>query len=400
LRTKKNIDYVQEFFDSMEKSEEVSQINKNIIKRYINSIVDERPKKSPGTVLYNVKIMKFVLQYVKTDLDKLTIDDIDDFKTTLSNWKRKDGRSIADSTINQYKVGFKKFLYYYAERYDNTIYTKLAKQIKTSSNVTTKPNDILTKEEIGKMIDTAVLLRDKAVIATFFESGCRIGEIFQCTVKDFEPLSNGCKLTFPAGKTGKRTVTLVYAASYIDNWLTREHCRNTDPNAPLWLTMDGKEPRGLAYDSIYGIVKRIAKQSGINKSIHPHTYRHTRATQLAKIWTEPQMKKYLGWSPKSNMPATYIHLNDNDMEEAVLEMNGLIEIKKQDKGLEVGKCRKCLKLNPTTAIFCYNCGLPLSDEAEKSADFALQKLMQLQMMCPSTDLPELFEKLAKIMKNM
>jgi hypothetical protein len=50
------------------------------------------------------------------------------------------------------------------------------------------------------------------------------------------------------------------------------------------------------------------------------------------------------WSDKSNVPYLYIHLGDNDMVDAVYEMYGLVEKKKDEAGRDVGKCPKCLKM--------------------------------------------------------
>lgn len=75
--------------------------------------------------------------------------------------------------------------------------------------------DLLTKPEIERLIDTAQLPRDKAIIAVLYESGCRRGELLSCRVGDANFNENGCKLTFPEVKTGKRTVQLVFASFFL-----------------------------------------------------------------------------------------------------------------------------------------------------------------------------------------
>jgi len=73
--------------------------------------------------------------------------------------------------------------------------------------------------EVDKLIATASELRDKAIIALLAESGCRIGELLACKIKNVVFTNTGCDLTFPEGKTGARTVPLVFAAPYIDHYL-------------------------------------------------------------------------------------------------------------------------------------------------------------------------------------
>ena len=219
---------------------------------------------------------------------------------------------------------------------------KLAKKLKADVKVNPlQSSDLLTPEEINSMIDVADTPRDKAIICTLAESGCRIGEITNCIIKFIQPLpKGGCKLILK-GKTGPRTITLIKSSSYIDMWL-RMHPYNNKPEDPLWITQDGKQYRGLSRGAIYSLVKRLAQKAGITKRIHPHIFRHTRATQLIKLgWSEPKVKKFLGWSEKSNVPSLYIHLGDDDLMEDVYEMHGLIEKKKDGDGFEIGKCSKC-----------------------------------------------------------
>jgi integrase len=366
---------IQTIFMKEKEYEELSEVNKKIAHKYIESIENSATPKSQTTIDYNAKIMRFTLRNIKTDLDKLTVDDIDDFKKAVNKWKCKNGKDRATTTKKQYFVGFKRFLHWYAKRYENTKYINLANQIEIRGMAPRKlPSDLLTTEEIEKMIATADLLRDKAIIATLAESGCRMGELLSCRIKDVELTSNGCKLTFPKGKTGSRTVPLVFAASYIDHYL-RQHPERKYPDAPLWLTNQQNEHRGLAYNTVYEIIRDIAKQAGITKRVHPHLFRHTAATQLSKIWSEPMMRTYLGWQAGSNMPSVYIHLGTGDVETAVLsDRYGLIEKTKNDKGMDVGTCPKCWKVISSNATFCYNCGQPMTKETQQTINSTTTEL--------------------------
>jgi integrase/recombinase XerD len=339
------------------------------VTEYVNSILSLTPKRSDSTITYNLKIIKFALESIPNDLDKCSNKDIDAFRLALSTWTRvrkgHKGKPVSDETKKQYIIGFKRFLHWYAEEYECEQYNKLAKKLKAVSNKDPmQSSELLSIEDIDKMIEVADHLRDKAIICTLAESGCRLGEIAGCRIKDFVLLpSGGGKLTFPVSKTKTRTVTLIRAASYIDNWI-RTHPKGDMPDEPLWITKDSKSYRQLNENTIYGLVIKLARKAGVTKRIYPHLFRHTRATQLIKLgWSEPKVKKYLGWSEKSNVPGLYIHLGDNDMIDAVYEMYGLVEKKKDERGADIGRCPKCRKINSITNSFCYNCGTPLTDEA-------------------------------------
>lgn len=103
-------DYIDKFFNEVE----MSEVNKNILRKYFNKMITTG--RAEKTIRYNLEIMKFVLRHVKTDLDKLTTDDIDEFDLAISTWtcvKKKGERS--KSSKAQFQVGFKRFLRWYAK---------------------------------------------------------------------------------------------------------------------------------------------------------------------------------------------------------------------------------------------------------------------------------------------
>ena len=90
-------------------------------------------------------------------------------------------------------------------------------------------------------------------------------------------------------------------------------------------------------------------------------FRHTRVTHLLrnKQINESQAKVYFGWVPNSKMLAEYSHLVSNDVNDVLLEMNG-IKAKNKNKDLLKPKvCPSCRKINDKNALFCQTCSKPL-----------------------------------------
>jgi len=71
-----------------------------------------------------------------------------------------------------------------------------------------KEPEILTEDEVKRMIDAANSLRDKAFIAVLYEGGLGIGEILPIKVKDISFDEYGAKIIV-SGKTGPRIVRLI-----------------------------------------------------------------------------------------------------------------------------------------------------------------------------------------------
>lgn len=68
--------------------------------------------------------------------------------------------------------------------------------------------------------------------------------------------------------------------------------------------------------SLWDMVRETAWRHivALNPKVYPHIFRHSRATHLAdKGIGDDQMKRWMGWSPKSNMPSTYIRYSKLQM---------------------------------------------------------------------------------------
>ncbi len=374
------------FCMSEEEYNTISEGNKKIAHRYIDSLSSGAKKLSVSTINYNIRIIGFALRHIKNDLNSLTVDDIDDFIYAVSHWTReKDGKSIdvADSTKKQYYIGFKRFLYWYGKRNKGkkADYQDLADLIEISGKAKPKNvNDMLTDAEIKQMLLATEKFREhhrnKALIAVLAESGCRLGEVASCRIKDLVEVNKDLyRLTFPEGKTGMRTVILCTSKPYLREYLRHGHPDPTNPESPLWVTKLGHEFRQMGSATVYTVIRMTASAAGINKRVHPHLFRHTAATRLiGSGLSEPRVKNMLGWAPNSNMTATYVHLDDADKVAAVSELNGLVDKTVNAKGLEVGKCPHCWETVPSTSTFCFNCGSPLTNDATQTDNTLIETL--------------------------
>jgi len=117
--------------------------------------------------------------------------------------------------------------------------------------------------------------------------------------------------------------------------------------------------RSLTYADVYSIIRQATKRAGIKKRIHPHLFRHTRATILASKVTEAPLEAQMGWVHGSKQTRTYVHLSLRDQDNAILKAYGIKvpenETIQEDKPKE---CPRCHTLNPSDAQYCRNCWMP------------------------------------------
>ncbi|MGB6680322.1 MAG: tyrosine-type recombinase/integrase [Candidatus Bathyarchaeia archaeon] len=193
--------------------------------------------------------------------------------------------------------------------------------------------------------------------------GVRVGELLWVKLKNVEFDQYGATMTVH-GKTGSRRVRLVSSVPALSNWI-QHHPNKGEPESPLWVsigsTNNGKQ---LKYQSLVTRIKKIARKAGIKKRVNPHTFRHSRATDLAKVLTEAQMKEYFGWTQSSDMASVYVHLFGRDTDHAILRIHGLLTKDEQIKTEQrkTKKCVYCKHENTPESEACVNCGKPLDIE--------------------------------------
>lgn len=265
-----------------------------VIERYLNELRARRLSWK------TIESYKFTLML----LDKFKRIDTVEKKDLIQFFSQVKG---TESSILLYQVQLKKF-------FADIGKTEIASWIKIiKPKETLKSDDIITPDDINKMIDSTDNHYWKAMIAFLFETGCRISEALKLSYKDFKDTDQGMIVNIPTSKTsaGYRKVILPFSSQYLRNLKT--------------YTASLKEDRvfKMSYAQTWRVLNQIAKDAGINKPISPHKLRHAQATDMVKrSYNEAIIRKKLGWTPTSPMIARYQHLNDEDVINATLENTG------------------------------------------------------------------------------
>lgn len=377
----RDINYWSEYFEKSEK--EMLPENFSSIKTHIRKM--KAAKMREQTIVNHYCVLTQFGKWCKIPFTELTENNMLDY----SDWLDEQTFTYNYKTDKPHKI--KKYS-------DGTKYTKQATvktflrpinkdataaiAIKPSHNKKL-PEDLLTKEDIEALLECSPTARDRALISFLYESGARKGEMFSIKLKNVQFDENGTVITIPEGKTGARRIRLVFATSYLREWLDVHPCKH-DRDHVLFCSL--REPHSRLTDSgLTNQLTAIARKAGVKKKINAHSFRHARATHLAEYLTEQQLKKYLGWTEGSNMASVYVHLSGKDIDNAILKMNGIMIDETHIDGLTVGKCPRCHEINPENAMFCYKCGLPLKQEVATTLETIKTDYMQV------ADLEEIIE---------
>ncbi len=321
-------------------------------------------------------VLRKVAEWQKKDFRQLTKEDYVAFIAWMREKEYKDGTIW---TYKQILMVFHKWLNN-GVKPECIAWFKLKKLFNN-----TLPENLITPEEAKRLIKGADKKRDKALIASLWETGARIGELGCLKIRDvtFDEFGGRVLLN---GKTGMRKVRIVHSAPYILDWLN-EHPFSKDVDAPLWICFGQKTCERVCYNTIVKVLLMAKARAGISKPVNPHHFRHSRATYMAQHLTEAQMKEYFGWGQDSRMAARYVHLSGKQVDDAVLRMCGLKKREEEKDILKREPCPRCKFLNEINSDYCQKCWIPLSPQAtneiqeteDKSQEsvISLMKLLEL-----------------------
>ena len=323
---------------------------------------------SVARVLFYMNRLWNITRWVNMDFKEMTEEDIKELVRKIEQM------NYTEQTKLDHKKVIKKF-FKWLDGNDRRV-----KWIKTwmNRNNNKLPDELLNKDDIWKLIKACYNVRDKAVISVLWESGCRVGELLGMRIKSVQFDDKGAVIIVH-GKTGSRRLRLVSSVPHLSNWL-EHHPRKDDPEAPLWISIGSKShAEQVMYHCLNARLRKIAKRAGIKKKVNPHMFRHSRATDLANLLTEAQMKKYFGWTKDSKMVGIYVHLSGRDVDEAILRIHGKLDEneKLKHEQLKTQTCPICQHENAPEADFCLRCRRPLNLRALLETEEKEKELLRL-----------------------
>jgi site-specific recombinase XerD len=120
-------------------------------------------------------------------------------------------------------------------------------------------------------------IRNRALIAVLYRSGLRISEALALRPADIDV--NRGTIRVRNGKGGKARVVGIDddGLAVLARWTDVRHARGFR-SGPLFCTLQG---RPVSDRYVRDMLKRVARNAGIDQRVHPHGFRHTHAGELA-----------------------------------------------------------------------------------------------------------------------
>ena len=139
------------------------------------------------------------------------------------------------------------------------------------------PRDILTPDEARRLLATAEDQRDRCLIQLMLDDGLRVSEALALTWDNIYPALDRYYVDVIVGKGNKTRMVETPA----ELWTVLVAYRDSiQERSKLELWLDVKRPFSIHRVTAWRIVERIASAAGIEKTVTPHSLRHTHAHQL------------------------------------------------------------------------------------------------------------------------
>ena len=298
-------------------------------------------------------VLKNVAVWLNKDFDKCATEDIKRLMAQIEVMDNYSPRTKVD-----YRGVIKKFFDWLPCKIRNLDISWIKTSFKKHNDKL--PSELLNEEEVLKMINNTKNPRDRAIISSLYESGCRIGEFLKIKMKDLIFEKPGC-IFMVNGKTGGRRIRVISSEPYILEWINK-HPEKDNPESFVWLKNNGNEM--LEYAAFCKALRVAARRAGIKKKVNPHNFRHARATYLASRFTEQQLKVFFGWTRGSDMASVYVHLSGKDVDDALLNVYGMSQDHEENRitKLKPVTCVMCHSQNEATNKCCKLCGMILDED--------------------------------------
>jgi integrase/recombinase XerD len=248
------------------------------LKEYLAHIALEK-NLSPNTVLsYRNDINTFITFLNNSgikDPSDIFSENIDGFFKTLNEL------GLSGSSNARYFSSLKGFFLYLLK---NKYILKNPIERITAPRISKKLPGVLDVNEIEKILSAPnkndkLGLRDKAMLELFYACGTRVSELINIKVNDLF-FDNEIIRVFGKGSRER----LIPIGSSAVKWV-REYLKKSRPllmkksKSENYVFLNSRGSK-ISRMGVWKIVDRYVKEAGIQKEVHPHTFRHSFATHL------------------------------------------------------------------------------------------------------------------------
>lgn len=230
---------------------------------------------------YSFFVEKF-LQKANKKAGELTEQDAKDYLASIFDAKSKNTVMLAAASL---KFFFKEIL--------KKDFTNVKMPKKDS-----KLPEVLTKEEVKKIIESADNQKSRLIISLLYSTGLRVSELVNLKVEDVNFAEKSGWVRHGKGAKDRLFVLSENLANEVQEYLKGKENK---------FIFSKEEP--LTTRNIQKIIKGTKNRAGISKRVTPHTLRHSFATHLLEQGTDIRLIQTLLGHSSISTTSIYTHIS-------------------------------------------------------------------------------------------
>ncbi|MGJ8550465.1 site-specific tyrosine recombinase/integron integrase [Winogradskyella wichelsiae] len=185
--------------------------------------------------------------------------------------------------------------------------------------------DTLTIQDIDKLINAIDLSyqysgvnlgeRNRAIIEMLYSCGLRVSELIELKLSDLFFEEGFIKVT---GKGNKQRFVPIGTSTqnYINIWISIRNHISVNPESKDVLFLNYKGGK-LTRAMVFTIIKKLVKNSGLNKNVSPHTFRHSFATHLLENGADLRAIQMMLGHESITTTEIYMHLDRSHLSDVL-----------------------------------------------------------------------------------
>ncbi|MDD5396965.1 MAG: tyrosine-type recombinase/integrase [Candidatus Moranbacteria bacterium] len=254
-------------------------LNKLLIE-FLEYLEVERNRSQKTIENYHHYLKRFLLWSKISDPKDITIDLVRNYRLHLNRLENEN--ELKKITQNYHVIAIRSFLKYLAKR---DIKTLSAEKIEVGKNPSHEI-EFLDGDEVERLLSAASgndikSLRDRAMLELLFSAGLRVSELININRDQI----NLARQEFSVKGKGDK-IRIVFISDTAKDAIEKYLDKRTDMDEAIFIRYSKKKlsesnkNKRLTPRSVQRIVKFYAAKAGIVKDVHPHTLRHSFATDL------------------------------------------------------------------------------------------------------------------------
>ena len=280
---------------------------------------------SGGTIQSYASNLKIVAKYLHSQGISILELDKDELRLVLEYLVNE--RKVNEKTLNNYYCAISSFYDYLS--YENIVKSNPVQGFRKrylknyKKNGSTPQRKLIDVEQASKLINSALSIRDKALMTVLAKTGVRRGELISMDIDDIDWENLRIKLK----PKMKRSNLYVYfdeeTAILIRRWLkVRENYANIGVKALFVGDLGKRIGRNIVYDIVTEHAKRVGlhdpDSDRLEDHFSPHNFRHWFTTHLRRNGMNREFIKELRGDARGEAIDIYDHIDHEELRKAYL----------------------------------------------------------------------------------